>query len=453
MADSRPLSFTTAPRLLLLVLIGFLLIDHSPYAAEITREGLYGPGLPNFRIAGDIVTGDAERLSTAIKCGLNAFPCECAAYWDRGKSPPPDAGPRHLNVLGPLAPSGCSQTGSLVVISFNSNGGNAVEGMRLAQTIHGNLGITVVRKGDHCYSACALAFLGGFSVQLDVADPHPSRYLEPGASIGFHSISFENENQLNRIIGLENQQAEPFFDATRLSLAQLVSFLSKFGVSPWGIIDVVTASPKELKKIRTSRDLFNFRINTTPVSAPKLDEKEKILTACSFLISKMDNIDPTVEAVGPQNSVGILEYVPLLNVNDWLSQYAVGYRLRQRGWSHMLCGATLNASWPAIIGGKLLLPPDRPPPSSGEIQKLIAAGIANDNRGVDYAIYEEKEKRGNFTRALSFGGDSAFEPSGRGPDFSQSYESALPLTYLTIPPTVDIADYPTRLDKLWSMAR
>ena len=46
-------------------------------------------------------------------------------------------------------------------VRLKSNGGSAIEGYQLGYTIHRNLMSTVVRKGDVCLSACAVAFLGG----------------------------------------------------------------------------------------------------------------------------------------------------------------------------------------------------------------------------------------------------------------------------------------------------
>ncbi len=46
-------------------------------------------------------------------------------------------------------------------VRLKSNGGSAIEGYQLGYTIHNNLMSTVVRKGDVCLSACAVAFLGG----------------------------------------------------------------------------------------------------------------------------------------------------------------------------------------------------------------------------------------------------------------------------------------------------
>lgn len=46
-------------------------------------------------------------------------------------------------------------------VRLNSGGGSAIEGYNLGYTINKNKMSTVVRRGDTCMSACAVAFLGG----------------------------------------------------------------------------------------------------------------------------------------------------------------------------------------------------------------------------------------------------------------------------------------------------
>jgi|TARA_R100000951_G_scaffold113752_1_gene116451 hypothetical protein len=46
-------------------------------------------------------------------------------------------------------------------IRFNSDGGAAIEGYQIGYTIRKNKMSTVIKKGDRCLSACAVAYLGG----------------------------------------------------------------------------------------------------------------------------------------------------------------------------------------------------------------------------------------------------------------------------------------------------
>lgn len=46
-------------------------------------------------------------------------------------------------------------------ISLNSSGGAAIEGYQIGYTIRKNMMSTVIKKGNKCLSACAIAYLGG----------------------------------------------------------------------------------------------------------------------------------------------------------------------------------------------------------------------------------------------------------------------------------------------------
>ncbi|MEB2848088.1 hypothetical protein [Endobacterium cereale] len=83
-----------------------------------------------------------------------------------------------------------------IVFALNSDGGSFHAGLDLASSFR-RLGIsTVVRSGDHCLSACAIAFLGGSERLKDptplsdsdhLPNQPPSRSLEKGAKLGFHA--------------------------------------------------------------------------------------------------------------------------------------------------------------------------------------------------------------------------------------------------------------------------
>lgn len=83
-----------------------------------------------------------------------------------------------------------------IVFALNSEGGSFHAGLDLANSFR-RLGIsTVVRSGDQCLSACAIAFLGGSErlkdpTPLSDSDPlpnqPPSRSLEKGAKLGYHA--------------------------------------------------------------------------------------------------------------------------------------------------------------------------------------------------------------------------------------------------------------------------
>ncbi|UVK38735.1 hypothetical protein LHFGNBLO_000013 [Mesorhizobium sp. AR10] len=98
-----------------------------------------------------------------------------------------------------LANVGISNDGEVwprIVVELNSSGGSYQSGLDLALLFR-RLGLaTVVRSGDHCFSACALAFLGGTQRATDptpapedgpIPDQLPDRSIARDALLGFHA--------------------------------------------------------------------------------------------------------------------------------------------------------------------------------------------------------------------------------------------------------------------------
>ncbi|MER9104442.1 hypothetical protein NKH95_10870 [Mesorhizobium sp. M0848] len=103
------------------------------------------------------------------------------------------------SVKAALANAAISNDGEVwprIVVELNSSGGSYQSGLDLALLFR-RLGLaTVVKSGDHCFSACALAFLGGTQQATDptpapedgpIPDQLPDRSIERDALLGFHA--------------------------------------------------------------------------------------------------------------------------------------------------------------------------------------------------------------------------------------------------------------------------
>lgn len=143
-----------------------LLAAPGAYAADVVFDGIRNGQVgaeARFRLEGEIVEGDSVRVQQALKeanISIQQDP------WRR------------------------------IVVALDSPGGEYHEGLDLALTFR-RLGLaTVVRAKDACYSACAIAFLGGVDLPKDptplgendpLPDQKPSRTIEKGAKLGFHA--------------------------------------------------------------------------------------------------------------------------------------------------------------------------------------------------------------------------------------------------------------------------
>jgi len=109
-------------------------------------------------------------------------------------------------------------------LCLNSPGGNFVEGLRMFHTIWNKDSVaTYVRSGDGCYSACAIAFLGGSLVVGTGAIRSRYAVIEPGAHLGFHAPSLlledgstHSSKEVGDAYALALRSASHLFDLTQI---------------------------------------------------------------------------------------------------------------------------------------------------------------------------------------------------------------------------------------------
>jgi hypothetical protein len=250
------------------------------HSAEIVRLGEYpymSSGLPHFLLKGQINNGDVSKLMQAIKVNQDL------------------------------------DGGSNAVVSFDSPGGNMEEGIKIGNFLAEKAIATVMRKGEKCVSACALAFLGGRSFwPTGGVGMFLGRYLEPGGQLGFHSTTFDAAEL--EVFAARRQFTMPV-EMTRISLKTLAGYLEESGVSSSAIIDVLGTSISSMKYISSSNDLFSFNINTTPVQTANLNARDAIYSACAKMLAakektrvgmgtELDSKDYKVHDVGKDDFLG-----------------------------------------------------------------------------------------------------------------------------------------------------
>lgn len=194
------------PLTLYAAMISALTFAPITHAAEVVfegiKEGQVGPEA-RFRLEGDIVEGDSGRVAETLR---KAEVSPKQEPWRR------------------------------IVIALNSTGGEFHEGIDLAITFR-RLGLaTVVRSADACYSACAIAFLGGVDLPKDPtpvgeSDPlpsqRPSRSLEKHAHLGFHA-PYLAVSKGNYEAGL----VQDAYRAAVLAIARLIALADRLYIAP-----------------------------------------------------------------------------------------------------------------------------------------------------------------------------------------------------------------------------
>ncbi len=80
--------------------------------------------------------------------------------------------------------------GNSWVIALNSPGGSLADGIEIGRIMHEYALVSYIRRDDVCYSACAIAFLGG--VFQYVTGRGPQRRMDVGGTLGFHGYKLED---------------------------------------------------------------------------------------------------------------------------------------------------------------------------------------------------------------------------------------------------------------------
>ena len=104
----------------------------------------------------------------------------------------------------------------MATIEFSSKGGDLLEGIKIGYLLREFDVATLVREGDLCLSACALAFLGGTQSRQPPA-AIPSRRIAIGGKVGFHNFT----------INVGHVQAETRNDAAAADTVDLCVLLQR----------------------------------------------------------------------------------------------------------------------------------------------------------------------------------------------------------------------------------
>lgn len=153
--------------------------------------------LPTIRMTGMIERGDADALRRALEKVKAA------------------------TVIGP--------DGTLATVELSSGGGDVFEGIALGYVLREFAAGTLVRASDVCFSACALAFLGGSALPT-AGVPGPWRDIEPGGQVGFHNVWLNQLGLQNSVRAEPSTAAVAGFDIARAGASRIVRYLSDMGV-------------------------------------------------------------------------------------------------------------------------------------------------------------------------------------------------------------------------------
>jgi len=136
------------------------------------------------------------------------------------------------------------------LISFNSNGGNLYEGMLIGNILREKGFESIVKETNVCYSACAIAFLGG--TKKYVTNTGIGRNLEVGGKLGFHGYSVSNDSVI-----LFNEAIQ----ISRIMNAMILQYaLEMEGIDIKILLELLSVNPSSIKIVKTPKEILGLGI-------------------------------------------------------------------------------------------------------------------------------------------------------------------------------------------------
>jgi hypothetical protein len=159
---------------------------------------------------------------------------------------------------------------ALATVELNSPGGDLLEGMKMGYLLREFDVATVIRKGDICLSACALAFLGGTRRHASYSAT-PSCTIEYGGHVAFHNFSL---NAASLEAHAQDSAAASHirgFDEARGGAARIVRYAADMGIDPGFIAHMLGRPPEEFDYVDTVEKYLvlhacPFNLKRPPVS-------------------------------------------------------------------------------------------------------------------------------------------------------------------------------------------
>jgi hypothetical protein len=119
--------------------------------------------------------------------------------------------------------------GTLTNVELSSGGGDVFEGVTIGYMFREFAAGTLVRASDVCFSACALAFLGGSA--LPTAGVSGAwRNIEFGGQVGFHNMWLNQLGLQNSARAESSTAAAAGFDVARAGASRIIRYLTDMGI-------------------------------------------------------------------------------------------------------------------------------------------------------------------------------------------------------------------------------
>lgn len=210
--------------------------------------GTPGMALNRLRITGPFEKGDADRLRALLETL-------------RGRA-------------------GRRPDGSLAVAELSSGGGDILEGVKIGYLFREFDVATLVRRGDRCLSACALAFLGGTARH---ASPEVivARRLEIGGQVGFHNVFLNYQALKNPETTAAETAARQGFEVALSGASTLVRYAADMGIAPGFVARLLGRPTEHFDYVDSIETFAALGICPTEALMPAIPRERQAINVCN----------------------------------------------------------------------------------------------------------------------------------------------------------------------------
>jgi hypothetical protein len=166
-------------------------------------------------------------------------------------------------------------------VELSSIGGDLIEGLKTGQLFAEFDVATVVRKGDSCLSACALAFLGGTSSHLPPART-PNCSLEIGGTVGFHNFS-TGTDAVRRKFGSDDgltSERQGFYMG-RAGAALLMQYAAEMDIDQAFVAQLLSRATESFDYLTMVRSFLALRVCPIGLGRPSIALEQQATNICN----------------------------------------------------------------------------------------------------------------------------------------------------------------------------
>lgn len=183
-------------------------------------------------------------------------------------------------------------TKPLAVIEMSSIGGDIIEAMKLGYLFQEFGVATLVRAGQSCLSACALAFLGGAERQ-SVSETTAARTLEVGGELGFHNFYLNPHHERSYDAATPREGIARGFNDAKGAASRLIRYSATLGVDANFIARMLGRPPEAWDYAETAGMFIDLKICPAQLTQSLPPPAERAVNVCANTLGEAARAEVT----------------------------------------------------------------------------------------------------------------------------------------------------------------